>query len=145
MAEETIVLAHPSDISGETRVNTRVLEIIAGLAAQEVEGVARLRGSLSERAQEAFGRRMHGKGVELKQSEAGLEVNVYVYLNYGVSVPKVAHAIQERVTSQVAAMTELQVTLVNVHVQGVVSTKPTLTVDPNNLFGDDDDTEGTEA
>ena len=145
MAEETIVLAHPSDISGETRVNTRVLEIIAGLASQEVEGVARLRGSLSERAQEAFGRRMHGKGVELKQGEAGLEVNVYVYLNYGVSVPKVAHAIQERVTSQVAAMTELQVTLVNVHVQGVVSTKPTLTVDPNNLFGDDDDTEGTEA
>ena len=104
-----------------------------------------MRGSLSERAQEAFGRRMHGKGVELKQGEAGLEVNVYVYLNYGVSVPKVAHAIQERVTSQVAAMTELQVTLVNVHVQGVVSTKPTLTVDPNNLFGDDDDTEGTEA
>ena len=145
MAEETIVLAHPSDISGETRVNTRVLEIIAGLAAQEVEGVARLRGSLSERAQEAFGRRMHGKGVELKQGEAGLEVNVYVYLNYGVSVPKVAHAIQERVTSQVAAMTELQVTLVNVHVQCVVATKTTLTVDPNNVFGDDDDTEGTEA
>ena len=54
MAEETIVLTHSSDVSGETLVSMRVLEIIAGLAAQEVEGVSRLTGSLSERAQEAF-------------------------------------------------------------------------------------------
>lgn len=143
MAEETIVLTHSSDVSGETLVSMRVLEIIAGLAAQEVEGVSRLTGSLSERAQEAFGRRVHGKGVALQQAAEGLIVDVYVYLDYGVSVPKVSHAIQQRVTSQVAAMTELQVKLVNVHVQGVVSQKTTSSVDVNNLFGEESDTEGT--
>ena len=143
MAEETIVLTHSSEASGETLVSMRVLEIIAGLAAQEVEGVSRLSGSLSERAQEAFGRRVHGNGVALQQTSDGLTVDVYVYLNYGVSVPKVSHAIQQRVTSQVAAMTELQVSLVNVHVQGVVSQKTTSSVDVNNLFGEESDTEGT--
>jgi uncharacterized alkaline shock family protein YloU len=137
MAEDTILLSNTGEIAGDTRVNPRVLEIIAGLAASEVDGVASLRGSLTERAQEAFGRRLHGKGVELNQGEDGLEVDVYVYLNYGVSVPKVARAIQEHVTAQVAAMTALEVAMVNVHIAGVVSTKPTLTVDPNNLFGEE--------
>lgn len=143
MAEETIVLTYSNEASGETLVSMRVLEIIAGLAAQEVDGVSRLRGSLTERAQEAFGRRVHGKGVELQQTKSGLDVDVYVYLNYGVSVPKVSHAIQQRITSQVAAMTELQVNLVNVHVQGVISQKTTNTIDVNNLFGEESDTEGT--
>jgi uncharacterized alkaline shock family protein YloU len=44
MAEETIVLTYSNEASGETLVSMRVLEIIAGLAAQEVEGVSRLRG-----------------------------------------------------------------------------------------------------
>ncbi|MDR3190122.1 MAG: Asp23/Gls24 family envelope stress response protein [Lactobacillaceae bacterium] len=136
MAEETILLANQSDVDGETRANTRVLEIIAGLAAEEVAGVARLHGSISERAKEAFGRRVHDKGVKLHQTEAGLDVEVFVDLNYGVSLPKVATEIQAHVAAQVAAMTELHVNLVNVHVAGIVSLKPTSAVDPNNLFGE---------
>jgi uncharacterized alkaline shock family protein YloU len=142
MAEETILLNNAGEIAGETRVNTRVLEVIAGLAASEVEGVATLRGSLSERAQEALGRRVHGKGVELTSGEDGLEVSVYVFLKYGVSVPKVARAIQEHVMAQVSAMTALEVTMVNVHIAGVVSAKPTVSVDPNNLFGEAEATGG---
>ena len=60
MAEETIVLDQPTGTEGTTRVNVRVLDIIAALATQEVEGVASLRGSFSDRAQEAFGRRVRG-------------------------------------------------------------------------------------
>ena len=46
MAEETIMLSQNSESLGDTRVNVRVLDIIAGIAAQEVDGVASLRGSL---------------------------------------------------------------------------------------------------
>ncbi|KRN30825.1 Asp23/Gls24 family envelope stress response protein [Weissella halotolerans] len=138
MAEETIMLSQNSESLGDTRVNVRVLDIIAGIAAQEVDGVASLRGSLSQRAQEAFGRRLHGKGVELSQNEDGLDVDVFVYLNYGVNVPKVAQEIQQRVSSQIAAMTELVVHDVNVHVEGMISSKTSSLIDPDNLFGDDD-------
>ncbi|TYC47925.1 Asp23/Gls24 family envelope stress response protein [Weissella muntiaci] len=144
MAEETIVLNHASDIAGETRINTRVLELIAALATSEVDGVARLRESLTNWAQEALGRKVHGKGVELKQTEHGLEADVFVFISYGVSVPKVARKIQEHVTTQIAAMTELNLAMVNVHVQGMVSNKPTLSVDPNNLFGETTEQKGAE-
>ncbi|MBM7617978.1 putative alkaline shock family protein YloU [Weissella uvarum] len=138
MAEETILLDQPADTQGATRVNVRVLDIIAALATQEVEGVASLRGSLSDRAQEVFGRQVRGKGVELVQSENGLIIDVYVYLNYGVNVPKLAAEIQERVTLQIAAMTELAVSEVNVHVEGMISPKFASQFDPNNLFGEKD-------
>ena len=78
MAEETIVLDQPTGTEGTTRVNVRVLDIIAALATQEVEGVASLRGSFSDRAQEAFGRRVRGKGVEVVQDDAGLTIDLYV-------------------------------------------------------------------
>ena len=142
MAEETILLAHEGEANGETRVNSRVLEIIAGLAAEEVEGVARLRGSISERAKEALGRHVHGKGVEMRQTATGLEVDVYVDLNYGVSVTKVAHKIQEHIANQVAAMKELHVDVVNVHIAGVVSLKPEVSIDPNDLFGEKTEANG---
>lgn len=138
MAEETIVLDQPTGTEGTTRVNVRVLDIIAALATQEVEGVASLRGSFSDRAQEAFGRRVRGKGVEVVQDDAGLTIDLYVYLNYGVSVPKLAVQIQERVKMQIAAMTELSVNAVNVHVEGMISPKVARTIDPNNLFGEEE-------
>lgn len=144
MAEETIVLNHESNIAGETRINLRVLELIAALATSEVEGVARLRESLTNWAQEALGHKVHGKGVDLKQTEHGLEADVYAFLNYGVSVPKVARNIQEHVANQIAAMTGLELVLVNVHVQGIISNKPALAVDPKNLFGETGEQKGAE-
>ncbi len=80
-----------------------------------------------------------GKGVKLSLNDDALNVDVYAYLNYGVSVPKVALAIQEQVKQQLLFMTDLQVNEVNVHIEGVIPEKTTQAVDPDNLFGDDDD------
>ena len=55
-----------------------------------------------------------------------------------MSVPKVALAIQEKVRQQVLFMTGLELTQVDVHIQGVVPEKQEPTVDPNNLFGEED-------
>ncbi|MDO5741995.1 MAG: Asp23/Gls24 family envelope stress response protein, partial [Vagococcus sp.] len=51
------------------------------------------------------------------------------YLNYGVSVPKVALSMQEKVKEQVLFMTDLELKEVNIHVVGVIPEKmvnPTL-------------------
>lgn len=140
-AEETIVLDQPTGSAGTTRVNVRVIDIIAALAAQEVEEVASLRGSISDRAQEAFGFMVRGKGVEIAQTETGLTIDVYIYVNYGVSVPKLAVQVQERIMMQIVAMTELTVNTVNVHVEGMISPKTATTIDPNNLFGEEETVE----
>ncbi|QBO36786.1 Asp23/Gls24 family envelope stress response protein [Periweissella cryptocerci] len=143
MAEDTnIVLANDGKVLGKTEVNPDVLEVIAGIAANEVDGVYRMRGSLGSQVSELFGHKAHGKGVKLTVTDDALTFDVYVFLEYGVSVPKVALKLQEHVKSQISSMTELAVAEINVHVEGVVPEKVTNKLDPNNLFADDQEEVG---
>ncbi|PWG00933.1 Asp23/Gls24 family envelope stress response protein [Levilactobacillus bambusae] len=144
MAENTnIILESKEPAMGHIEVAPQVLEIIAGIAASQTEGVARMRGSLANSVTELFGRkREHGKGVKLTFDEDELSVDVYVYLNYGVSVPHVALQIQDNVKQQLLFMTELKLRDVDVHVEGVIPEKVDTGVDPNNLFDDEDNNEG---
>ncbi|GIC74527.1 hypothetical protein LFLT20_15310 [Limosilactobacillus fermentum] len=71
-----------------------------------------------------------------------LAIDVDVYLDYGAQLPKVAAEIQDKVTQQVALMTDLTVSEVNVHVQGVVTPKEEQVVDPDNLFGQEESEDG---
>ncbi len=141
MAEDTNIILHTNDPElGKIEIAPNVLEIIAGVAAAQVDGVNRMRGSFSSSVNELLGRRKeHGKGVKLTYSNEELDVDIYVYLNYGVSVPKVALEIQSQVEQQLLFMTEIKVHEVNVHVQGVIPEKTTSTVDPNNPFADDEE------
>ncbi|MCP0886427.1 Asp23/Gls24 family envelope stress response protein [Ligilactobacillus sp. WILCCON 0076] len=141
MAEDSkIILAGNESSLGEVRIAPEVIEVIIGIAANKVDGVYSMRGSLANSFSELFRRqdRGSGKGVRLDQSEGELKVNVYAFLNYGVSVPKVALEIQEKVKQQVLFMTGLKLAAVDVHIQGVVPEKREPTVDPNNLFGEED-------
>ncbi|MCH4163570.1 MAG: Asp23/Gls24 family envelope stress response protein [Lentilactobacillus diolivorans] len=141
MAEDTNIILHTNDPElGKIEIAPNVLEIIAGVAAAQVDGVNRMRGSFSSSVNELLGRRKeHGKGVKLTYANEELDVDIYVYLNYGVSVPKVALEIQSQVEQQLLFMTEIKVHEVNVHVQGVIPEKTTSTVDPNNPFADDEE------
>lgn len=142
MAEDTnIVLKATEPTLGKIEVAPQVLEIVAGLAASDVDGVARMRGSLANSVNELFGKKERGKGVKLSVTGDTLNVDVYAYLNYGVSVPNVALAIQEQVKQQLLFMTDLHVNEVNVHIQGVIPEKTTQAVDPDNLFDDNDNNE----
>jgi uncharacterized alkaline shock family protein YloU len=145
LAEDTnIVLEATEPALGNIEVAPQVLEIIAGIAASNVDGVARMRGSLANSVNELFGRKERGKGVKLSFTDETLSVDVYAYLNYGVSVPKVALAVQEQVKQQLLFMTDLRLSEVNVHIEGVIPEKTTQAVDPNNLFDDDDESENGE-
>jgi len=65
-------------------------------------------------------------------------VDSYCYITYGMSVPKVAMEIQERVKQQVLFMTDVQLAEVNVHVVAVVPEKVDLP-DIEELFGNDEE------
>lgn len=142
MAEDNyIVLASDEPSLGTVQIAPEVIEVIIGIAARKVDGVYSMRGTLANNFSELFGRQSRGKGVRLNQDEQGLKVDVYAYLNYGVSVPKVAEQIQEKVKQQVMFMTNLTLDQVDVHVQGVVPEKNDgqPAIDPDNLFGEEEE------
>lgn len=141
MAEDTnIILESKEPALGKIEVAPQVLEIIVGIAASQTEGVARMRGSLANSVTELFGRKeQHGKGVKLVFDGDELAVDVYVYLDYGVAVPKVALAIQDSVKQQLLFMTDLDLREVNVHVEGIIPEKTAQQVDPDNLFNQTDE------
>ncbi|WP_268913017.1 Asp23/Gls24 family envelope stress response protein [Lentilactobacillus sp. SPB1-3] len=145
MADETNIILQSDDPElGNIQIAPNVLEIIAGVATTEVDGVNRMRSSLATSLNELIGRKKeHGKGVKLSYNAAHeLVVDIDVFLNYGVSVPKVALEIQGQVEQQLYFMTGLKVSEVNVHVQGVVPEKTESSVDPNNPFANDDTENG---
>ncbi|WP_220729622.1 Asp23/Gls24 family envelope stress response protein [Apilactobacillus zhangqiuensis] len=135
MAEQTnISLPKASSKLGDIQISPNVLEVIASIASVQVKGVKRMRGSLATSVNELFGRKEMGKGIRLNFKDEKLIVDVYVYLNYGVSVPKVALEIQEQVKQQLLFMTELDLGEVNVHVEGVVHEKQSKRANSKSLL-----------
>ncbi|MGX7031619.1 Asp23/Gls24 family envelope stress response protein [Vagococcus zengguangii] len=108
---------------GEIVIAPEVLEVIIGIAAAKVEGVQGMRGSLAANVTSLLGKESHRKGVTLNVLDDGIAVDLYCYLAYGVSVPKVALQLQEIVKQQVLNMTDIELLEVNVHVVGLVTEK----------------------
>lgn len=103
---------------GTIKYANEVIAIIAGVAATEVEGIAGMvtSGGIGE----FIGRNRNitrGVKVELGSEEAS--VDLYITVEYGTPIHKVAAEVQENVRKAIETMTGLHVVKVDVHVQGV--------------------------
>jgi uncharacterized alkaline shock family protein YloU len=105
---------------GKVEIAPEVIEVIAGIAASEVEGVAQMRGNFASGVVERLGKKNHGKGVKVELTEDGILVDVYCVMDFGVSIPNTAHSIQDNIRQALLNMTALNVTEVNIHVVGVL-------------------------
>ncbi|MFC6322264.1 Asp23/Gls24 family envelope stress response protein [Companilactobacillus baiquanensis] len=110
-------------INGNVEISHQVIEILLGIATSQVEGVYEMRGSLSSRLDSLFGRINHGKGVDVVLSNNRVSADVFVYLEYGVSIPKVSLEIQKSAIEQLEFMTDLTLDEINVHVVGLIAKK----------------------
>lgn len=104
---------------GSVEISPEVIEVIAGIATTEVPGVASMRGSFATGVAERLGRRSHGKGVKVDLKEEGITIDVYVFLEYGVSIPDVGQKIQDNICQTLRTMTSLDVHEANIHVVGI--------------------------
>jgi uncharacterized alkaline shock family protein YloU len=118
---------YPSDVKldenpdGSVSFATGVVETIAGLAAQEVEGVSSM-ASVSTGFADIFSKkssRNFTKGVRVDIDGSMVAVDVTIIVEYGTPVPDVAKSIQENVKKAIETMSGLDVRNVDVHVQGV--------------------------
>ena len=105
---------------GKIEVAPEVIEVIAGIATTEVEGVASTRGSLASGVAERFGKKVHSKGIKSSMTEEGsLVVDVYCTVKYGYAIPKVAKDVQISIRQTIANMTLIETNEVNVHITGI--------------------------
>ncbi|ANC77813.1 Asp23/Gls24 family envelope stress response protein [Fictibacillus phosphorivorans] len=104
---------------GKVEISPEVIEVIASIAASDVDGVASMRGSFASGVVERLGKKTHGKGVKVELSEAGISIDVYVSMKYGVAIPDVAQKIQDYIRQALLDMTALEATDINVFVVGV--------------------------
>ena len=91
MADNSTIVLSGNDEGDQIKIDLQVLEVILGISAQKVDGVAGMRAGLKSGLSRVFGREDRGKGVAVSVDEDGeLTADVYVYLKYGVNVPAVA-------------------------------------------------------
>ncbi|WP_214480215.1 Asp23/Gls24 family envelope stress response protein [Bacillus sp. SM2101] len=110
---------------GKIEIAPEVIEVIAGIAASEIEGIAQMRGNFASGVVERLGIKNHGKGVKVELTEEGVSIDVYCMVKFGVSIPSIAHQVQDNVRQTLLNMTALDVDEVNIHVVGVQFDNPT--------------------
>jgi uncharacterized alkaline shock family protein YloU len=121
MADNSTIVLSGNDDGDQIKIDLTVLEVILGISAKKVDGVAGMRGGLKSGLNRVLGREDRGKGVSVTVDENGdLTADVYVYLKYGVNVPSVAAKIQKALKQQLAQMTDMNLKSINVHVVGLV-------------------------
>ena len=84
---------------------------IAGIAAIEVDGVARLTGGISKEVVSKLGKKKLAKGVEVTIVDGNVEADVSVELEYGNNIAKVSKEVQAKVKQSIETMTGLNVTV----------------------------------
>ncbi|MCZ3621410.1 Asp23/Gls24 family envelope stress response protein [Lactobacillus mulieris] len=121
MADSSTILLTSNQTGDEIKIDLSVLEVILAIAAEKVDGVAAMRGSLKSGLNWVLGRQDRGKGVAVSvDQDHKIIADVYAYFDAGVNVPKVAAKIQEKLAGQLSQMTDLTLTTVNVHVVGLI-------------------------
>lgn len=104
---------------GNIQIAPEVIEIIAGLATIEVEGVAGMSGGFASGVAELLGRKNLSKGVKVEVGQREAAIDVSIIIEYGQRIPTVASDIQRNVKQAIESMTGLDVIEVNVHIHGV--------------------------
>ena len=96
---------------GQVKISNEVIVTIAGLAALEVENVETIT-TITDKL-------LKNNGVKIQIDEEQIILDIYVNIEFGESIPDTAFKIQENVKNTVETMTGLEVSTVNVHVQGI--------------------------
>lgn len=118
--------ANKSEINSELgtiKIADEVVATVAGLAATEVEGVASMSGGWGTDLVEKLGRKNFSKGIRVEVTGDETKIEIFLVIDYGYQIPKVAEEVQNEVKQAVETMTGLKVTTVNVHIVSVILKK----------------------
>jgi uncharacterized alkaline shock family protein YloU len=107
---------------GSTHIDQSVVAKIAGVSAQEIEGVQmggsaqRTVGGLMDRIGGGGGQ---GRGVSVEVGEVETAVDLTLAIEYGKAIPQITEAVRRNVIDRVESLVGLKVTEVNIKVDNV--------------------------
>lgn len=119
MSEIKDILNEKEPTTGMVKISEEVVEVLADKAVKEIDGVAGLTAGFLGSVADVFGKKNGAKGVDVDIRDDKANITVHVVIKYGCRIPEIAWRIQEAVKNTVESMTNLEVTKVNVFVDGV--------------------------
>jgi uncharacterized alkaline shock family protein YloU len=120
MASKTGTALGQSRQWGRVEVFPSAVAALAGHAAMGCYGISGMAArGLRDGVAELLRRESVDRGVEVVEVEGGLEIDIYVIVQYGIRITEVAHNLQETVRFEVERAVNVPVVEVNVNVQGV--------------------------
>lgn len=106
---------------GGIDISQEAIATVAGRAVIDCYGVAGLasKSALHEMASEVLKLKDFAKGVYCRKGKHGYEIDVYVYLYYGVKIPEILSEVQKKVKYVLQQTFEIKLHAVNVFVQDI--------------------------
>ena len=105
---------------GLITISEDVLLKVAGYAALECYGIVAMS---SKRAKAGFvewlGKENLTKGVQVNITEAGIDLDLFIIVEYGISIVEVCNIIKSQVCYKIENMTGAKVRRVNISVEGI--------------------------
>ena len=105
---------------GETSISDEVLAMLAGISAIECYGIV---GMASKRATdglvELLGSENLTRGIKVVSQGSDVNIDLYIIVEYGISIAAVAKNVIETVKYNVETLTGVTVKKVNILVEGV--------------------------
>ena len=106
---------------GAVKINNNAITTIASIAAMEVKGVSRIGGGIGKTLFDFLCKKGTTKGVKIVATTSDIKLTVYITVEYGVDITRIADEVQENVKMAVEKMTGLVLSGVDVVVEGVKS------------------------
>lgn len=119
MAENELLHVGEATPLGKVEIAPDVLEVIASNATSEIAGVSSMRGNFATDVAERLGKKAYSKGIKVELTEDAVLIDVFIVMEYGYSIPKVAEKIQLNIRQTIENMTGIHTKEVNVHIVGV--------------------------
>jgi len=104
---------------GAVKIHKEVIAAIATIAVSETEGAIKLKNDLKSSLAEFLGKKDY-PGITVtfdKGNRVRLEVRINV--KYGYHIPDIAAKVQENIRNSIEKMTDLNLTDINVNIQGI--------------------------
>lgn len=103
---------------GKVTCNKNILLSIINLATKEIAGVSSLCDNFGSGIKKMFSNN-YTNGVKIDYGNNGVDIDVYINILYGYSVPDIAYKVQENIKNGISSMLDVKINAINVHVQGV--------------------------
>jgi len=104
---------------GVVKINNNAITTIASIAAMEVRGVKKIGGGIGRTLCELLTGRPGNKGVKIHITENDLRLSLYLTVEYGVDISRIADEVQENVKRAVEKMAGIVPSSVDVVIEGV--------------------------